>query len=157
MKACAMFALTLAAAVNPAAAGPANTDRVGIIGAGPAGIHLAAELQRLGFNSVTLLERTARVGGKSLTIYRNVDDGAPCEQAVDAATGLVDTETCVAFEMGTCFLHNGCKCCAREHRYLPKDYAILLRCSAAPELPSIRSDSTRLVYDCPQTMQSATS
>jgi len=81
-------------------------SRLVVIGAGPAGVHMASRLKHLGYSNVTLLERTHRVGGKSYSIYRN-SMGAGCEQQRDDATGIVDTESCVANEMGTCFLHNG--------------------------------------------------
>jgi hypothetical protein len=77
-----------------------------VVGAGPAGIHLASRLKKLGYGKVTLLERTERVGGKSYTIYKDLN-GQNCEQKRDEITGIVNTETCIAFEMGTCFLHNG--------------------------------------------------
>jgi pyruvate/2-oxoglutarate dehydrogenase complex dihydrolipoamide dehydrogenase (E3) component len=40
------------------------TSRVVIIGAGPAGLHMAAELQKRGVQNVTVLERSARSAGK---------------------------------------------------------------------------------------------
>ncbi|MDP2313275.1 MAG: FAD-dependent oxidoreductase [Pseudomonadota bacterium] len=46
------------------AAGPS----IGIVGAGPAGLSLARILTDRGFRDVTVLERSERVGGKSLTI-----------------------------------------------------------------------------------------
>lgn len=67
---------------------------------------MASRLKRLGYSKVTLLERTHRVGGKSFTLYRDAQ-GRSCKQAKDEATGVVNTETCISFEMGTCFLHNG--------------------------------------------------
>jgi len=81
-------------------------SRLVIVGAGPAGIHLAAELKKQGYSSITLLERTHRVGGKSLTLYRD-EQGAECVQQRDPNTRVVDTTSCIAHEMGTCFLHNG--------------------------------------------------
>lgn len=42
-------------------------DRVGIVGAGPAGIHMAHLLKKKGFNNVEVLESNDRVGGKSCT------------------------------------------------------------------------------------------
>lgn len=48
-------------------------DRIAIVGAGPAGIHMAYLLKKKGFNSIVVLEKTNRVGGKSNTVkYRNV-------------------------------------------------------------------------------------
>ena len=46
-------------------------DRIAIVGAGPAGIHMALMLKRKGFKDVTILEKTGTLGGKSWTIdYR---------------------------------------------------------------------------------------
>jgi hypothetical protein len=59
--------------------------RIAVIGAGPAGIHMASLLKKRGYDNVTILEKTNRIGGKSYTWHR---DGVP-------------------YEMGTCFLHNG--------------------------------------------------
>ena len=42
-------------------------DRVGIVGAGPAGIHMAYLLKKKGFTNVEVLESSDRVGGKSYT------------------------------------------------------------------------------------------
>jgi len=66
--------------------GPKKTDRIVILGAGPAGIHMAYELKRRGFSHITILEREDRVGGKSYTLP---DDRNPQ----------------IVHEMGTCFLH----------------------------------------------------
>ena len=42
-----------------------------IIGAGPAGIHIALKLKKLGYTDLTIFEKSARVGGKSYDInYR---------------------------------------------------------------------------------------
>ena len=65
--------------------GPKHTDRIAIIGAGPAGLHMAAELERRGFRRPILLEQRDRIGGKSHTIHHRG----------------------VAHELGTCFLHLG--------------------------------------------------
>eukprot|EP00520_Triparma_pacifica_P017886 CAMPEP_0118632508 /NCGR_PEP_ID=MMETSP0785-20121206/486_1 /TAXON_ID=91992 /ORGANISM="Bolidomonas pacifica, Strain CCMP 1866" /LENGTH=600 /DNA_ID=CAMNT_0006523291 /DNA_START=1 /DNA_END=1803 /DNA_ORIENTATION=- len=80
--------------------------RIGVVGAGPSGIHMASELNKLGYKP-TILEKTSRIGGKSLTLYRDVNTNAPCVQNADPFTGIVDTEHCISHEMGTCFLHNG--------------------------------------------------
>ena len=45
---------------------PRPSDRVCVVGAGPAGIHMAASLAHRGFPDVTLYERSSRVGGKTL-------------------------------------------------------------------------------------------
>ncbi|MFT4978357.1 MAG: putative NAD/FAD-dependent oxidoreductase [Myxococcota bacterium] len=47
---------------------PERDSRVVILGAGPAGVHMARCLLRRGFTDVTILEKTDRVGGKSLTV-----------------------------------------------------------------------------------------
>ena len=43
-------------------------DRIAIVGAGPAGVHLAHLLKRRGYPSVTLFEREHRVGGRALSV-----------------------------------------------------------------------------------------
>eukprot|EP01006_Ploeotia_vitrea_P037852 TRINITY_DN66181_c4_g1_i1.p2 TRINITY_DN66181_c4_g1~~TRINITY_DN66181_c4_g1_i1.p2 ORF type:complete len:661 (-),score=337.21 TRINITY_DN66181_c4_g1_i1:41-1867(-) len=58
---------------------------IGIVGAGPAGLSMAEILRERGFADVTLLERTHRVGGKSVSIKYE---------------GLVH-------EMGTCYVAAG--------------------------------------------------
>jgi len=77
-----------------------------VVGGGPSGVHIAAQLHKLNYHP-TILEKTSRVGGKSLTLYRDVVNNEPCTQETDEFTGIADTEHCVAHEMGTCFLHNG--------------------------------------------------
>jgi hypothetical protein len=84
---------------------PPKDGRIAIIGAGPAGVHMASKLKQLGYANITILERTQRVGGKSFTLYRN--GAGLCKQERDDSSGIVDTENCIAHEMGTCFLHNG--------------------------------------------------
>ena len=47
-------------------------DRIGIVGAGPAGIHMAYLLKKKGFNNVVVLEKSKPIGGKSYKVnYRN--------------------------------------------------------------------------------------
>ncbi|CAE7433247.1 unnamed protein product [Symbiodinium natans] len=65
---------------------------------------MASRMKQLGYTNIRVLERTDRVGGKSLTLYRNYT--GECIQQKDHM-GKVDTSSCVAHEMGTCFLHNG--------------------------------------------------
>ncbi len=48
---------------------PRASERIGIIGAGAAGLAAAHRLRALGYRSVTVLERGARVGGKCCTIH----------------------------------------------------------------------------------------
>ncbi len=45
-----------------------SSPRIGIVGAGPGGLSLARLLAERGFADVTLLEKSSRVGGKSLTV-----------------------------------------------------------------------------------------
>ena len=44
------------------------TDRVAIVGAGAAGVHFASELRKLGFQDVTIFEKTDRIGGKTRSV-----------------------------------------------------------------------------------------
>lgn len=46
----------------------AKGDRIAIVGAGPAGVHLAHLLKRRGYASLTLLERDHRVGGRAMSV-----------------------------------------------------------------------------------------
>lgn len=46
-------------------------DKIAIVGAGPAGVHMALLLKQKGFKNVEILEKTSRIGGKSRSIsYR---------------------------------------------------------------------------------------
>ncbi|OWF46732.1 Polyenoic fatty acid isomerase [Mizuhopecten yessoensis] len=58
----------------PSISGPENfDDKIAIIGAGPAGIHMALKLKRAGFQNVIVFEKEDKVGGKSKTLtYRDV-------------------------------------------------------------------------------------
>ncbi|KAJ3314037.1 hypothetical protein HDV04_001068, partial [Boothiomyces sp. JEL0838] len=60
-----------------------RSEKIAIVGGGPAGLHFASLLAKNGFKDVTLFEASSHVGGKSLTIVDN--DGIP-------------------HEMGTCYL-----------------------------------------------------
>jgi hypothetical protein len=52
------------------------TSKIGIVGAGPAGIHMAYELKKRGFKDVTIFEKNNYVGGKSINIkYRGIKQG----------------------------------------------------------------------------------
>lgn len=62
----------------------APTDKVLIVGAGPAGLHAASRLIERGVRDVHILERQARIGGKALTLHHHG----------------------IQYEMGACFLHN---------------------------------------------------
>ena len=47
-------------------------DKIAIVGAGPAGIHMAYLLKKKGFQNVVVYEKTGRIGGKTLTVkHRN--------------------------------------------------------------------------------------
>ena len=50
-----------------------NSSRIGIVGAGPSGVHMAYSLKKMGFTNVTLLERSDRIGGKGEHVeYRDM-------------------------------------------------------------------------------------
>ena len=54
----------------PKIPGPSPSDHVCVVGAGPSGVHMAAELTKMNY-SVTVLEKSNRIGGKSHDIdYR---------------------------------------------------------------------------------------
>ena len=70
--------------LNDPILGPKSyNDKIGIVGAGPAGIHMALLLKQKGFKSVEVLESSDRIGGKSYTIIHRD----------------------VPHEMGTCYLN----------------------------------------------------
>ena len=48
--------------------GPAPWERVCVVGAGPAGIHMSLSLKKMGYKNVTIFEKTARVGGKAYDV-----------------------------------------------------------------------------------------
>ena len=48
----------------PSIIGPKPSDDVCIVGAGPAGIHMALSLKDKGYKDITIFEKTNRVGGK---------------------------------------------------------------------------------------------
>ncbi|XP_062595005.1 uncharacterized protein LOC134256377 [Saccostrea cucullata] len=58
----------------PRIRGPRSvTDRIAIVGAGPAGLHMAFELQKQGFQNIVIFESRSEVGGKTASrFYRNV-------------------------------------------------------------------------------------
>ncbi len=45
-----------------------KTDRIGIVGAGLSGIHMAYLLKERGFKNVRILEKDNRIGGKSVNL-----------------------------------------------------------------------------------------
>ena len=63
-----------------------KSDRIAIVGAGPAGVHMASRLKQMGYTKTVLFERSDRVGGKSLTLYLN-DTGECIQQKDDRAGG----------------------------------------------------------------------
>merc|ERR1719245_2682435 len=66
---------------------PKKGDRVAIVGAGPSGLHMAHLLKKnLGIKDITILERSARFGGKTVTIDDQTNPG-------------------VVHELGTCYMH----------------------------------------------------
>jgi hypothetical protein len=68
---------------------PKKTDRVLVVGAGPSGLHMAHLLrQRLGVKDITIVEKTGRIGGKTVSVpdRTNPDHG-------------------IVHELGTCYLH----------------------------------------------------
>ena len=44
------------------------SDRIGVVGAGPSGIHMAYLLKERGFQNVDIVERNNRIGGKSFQV-----------------------------------------------------------------------------------------
>ena len=54
--------------------GPAPWERVCIVGAGPAGVHMSLNLKQKGYSNVTIFEKSGRVGGKSFDV--NLESGS---------------------------------------------------------------------------------
>ena len=44
-------------------------SKIGIVGAGPSGVHMAYELKQKGYTDVTILERSNKIGGKAETFF----------------------------------------------------------------------------------------
>jgi len=66
---------------------PKKGDRVAIVGAGPSGLHMAHVLKKkLGIKDITILERSDRFGGKTVTVDDQTNPG-------------------VVHELGTCYMH----------------------------------------------------
>eukprot|EP00475_Leptophrys_vorax_P035366 TRINITY_DN581_c0_g1_i4.p2 TRINITY_DN581_c0_g1~~TRINITY_DN581_c0_g1_i4.p2 ORF type:complete len:565 (+),score=120.86 TRINITY_DN581_c0_g1_i4:92-1696(+) len=61
-------------------------DHIVIIGAGPSGLHLAHLLIKNGFKNITVLEKSGRYGGKTLSVRHRSIEG-------------------VFHELGTCYMH----------------------------------------------------
>jgi len=47
----------------PRILGPKSSDKVCIVGAGPAGLHMGLELKQRNYTNIVILERSNRVGG----------------------------------------------------------------------------------------------
>ena len=78
--------------LNDPIPGPKSyNDKIGIVGAGPAGIHMALLLKQKGFKSVEVLESSDRIGGKSYTImHRNVPhEMGTCYLSPDYDTNII--------------------------------------------------------------------
>ena len=72
----------------PKIVGPKKAGRVCVVGAGPAGIHMALRLKQKGYSKVNILEKTFRVGGKCRDI---VHGGVPNPQgAIFAASSYFE-------------------------------------------------------------------
>ena len=72
----------------PKIVGPQKTGRVCVVGAGPAGVHMALRLKEKGYTRVDLLEKTSRVGGKCEDIMHG---GVPNPQgAIFAASSYFE-------------------------------------------------------------------
>ena len=56
----------------PSIVGPKLNERVCIVGAGPAGLHMALSLKDKGYQKIRIFEKTGRHGGKS---YDTIIDG----------------------------------------------------------------------------------
>jgi len=66
---------------------PKKGDRVAIVGAGPSGLHMAHTLRKkLGIKDITILERSDRFGGKTVTVDDQTNPG-------------------IVHELGTCYMH----------------------------------------------------
>ena len=50
--------------IFPHVTGPSLQDKVCIVGAGPAGIHMALSLKDRGYKDIIIFEKTDRIGGK---------------------------------------------------------------------------------------------
>ena len=48
--------------------GPVKNEKVCIVGAGPSGVYTAMKLKKLGYQDVTIYEKSFRVGGKSYNV-----------------------------------------------------------------------------------------
>ena len=82
----------------PKIAGPKKADRICVVGAGPAGIHMALRLKQKGYSKVNILEKTFRVGGKCKDIMHG---GVPNPQgAIFAVASYFENLIPLAEEYG---------------------------------------------------------
>ena len=78
--------------LNYSIPGPKSyNNKIGIVGAGPAGIHMALLLKQKGFKNIEILESSDRIGGKSYTImHRGVPhEMGTCYVAPDYDTNII--------------------------------------------------------------------
>jgi predicted NAD/FAD-binding protein len=73
------------------------SERVGIVGAGAAGLSLAHRLRALGYRAVTVLEQSSRVGGKCCTVHH---DGRSFELGAGALSPAYKHVRALAREVG---------------------------------------------------------
>lgn len=74
-----------------------TTDRILVVGAGPAGLSAAMYLRRKGYAHVTVLEKEGRVGGKCHSL---VHDGVPYDLGANLTTPRYETIRPLAEELG---------------------------------------------------------
>ena len=89
-----VFSVTFSQALrlNYSIPGPKSyNDKIGIVGAGPAGVHMALLLKQRGFKAIEILESSDRIGGKSYTImHRGVPhEMGTCYVAPDYDTNII--------------------------------------------------------------------
>jgi len=116
---------------------PPKGSRIAIIGAGPAGLHMASQLKKLGYDRVTLFEKSDRIGGHAFSVYLN-SKGEPCRQ--DRNAGKVDTE-CIAYELGEGAIHHN----FRLARALNKHYG--LQAPVSQGTTAVRSNMSAATID----------
>ena len=69
---------------------PKPSEKIAIVGAGLAGLHMAYELMKKGFNNVVVLEKDSRVGGKVISIKHKgfVHEMGACYTSPDYVTNV---------------------------------------------------------------------
>jgi len=87
----------------PKIKGPKINDKVCIVGAGAAGLHMAVSLKKRGFKNLVLFEKSGRVGGKNLDItYKGI-----INQYLVVSLRYFDTFLPLAEEYGSAELTQG--------------------------------------------------